>query len=153
MCDMQAAGWSSPGPSRPPPAPIPPTQEAHGCRQAVIIKTPPAATTADQAGSAGLRAPSPDSRIWGRGGGWVCWQPTPLPSAGPAPALPQRPPRSGQKAAGKSSLSRRAQPGAGYIWMVKVMTHLHAVLPPICLTLVRSPGAEGGLIFRSGIPW
>lgn len=37
-----------------------------------------------------------------------------------------------QEAAGKSCLSPRS-PGVGYIWMLKVMTHLHEVLPPACL--------------------
>lgn len=117
----QAAWWSAPGPSRPFAPPLP-TQEAHGCSRQASYRPhqPPQQTRRAQQAS----GPSLTPRIWGRGGGWVCGSPHPCPPQAPSPLLAE--------AGGKSSPS--AEPGAGYIWMLKVMTHLHAALPPICLT-------------------
>lgn len=81
-----------------------------------------------------LSGPPSRLRAFGEGDGrlWSAYNPNLCPLWGLLPAL-QCPPWLWQEAAGKSSLSPRP-PGASYIWMLKVMTHLHAVLPPACLT-------------------
>lgn len=98
-----------------PPTPAPPQQPAQVWPGTSVVLSPDSPAFGEGEGRRGLLA-TQTSALFG--------------ACSPAPRCPPLAPAGGSS---KSSLSPMP-PGAGYIWMLKVMTHLHAVLPPACLT-------------------